>query len=60
MFVVVAQVCRFSPITPIGNASIRQRLRMRALRTEASIRGLAPMISSASASSMPSMVGLKM
>ena len=52
IIIVVAQLAG-SPITPIGKLPRRQRLRMRALRTEASKRGLAPMISSASASSMP-------
>ena len=41
-----------------GNCPARQRLRMRALSTAASRRGLAPTISSASACSMPAMVAL--
>ena len=44
---------------PIGKPPMRQRLRMRALSTGASWRGLEPTIRSASASSMPAMVGLK-
>ena len=44
---------------PIGRLPARQRLRMRALSTAASRRGLEPMISSASACSMPAMVGVE-
>ena len=42
-----------------GNCPARQRLRMRALSTGASRRGLEPTISSASACSMPAMVGVE-
>ncbi len=54
----IGEIRPHGPITPIGKPPASQRLRMRAFSTGASWRGLLPISSSASASSMPSMLEL--
>jgi hypothetical protein len=60
IFVIVAQIAHVRRSRRSAVRSARHALRMRALRTGLRWRGLEPTIRIASASSMPSMVELKM